>query len=258
MSNDITIVIPIFRNADVLTTLIERIHESLDSINVKHCILAVDDMSPDNSWDILKKITQEDSRLGAIQLASNAGQHKALLMGLSLCSTPWVGIMDADLQDPPEILPRLFEKAKENQSTVFAKRYGEYENGYRLLLSKIHKTLLSWLTGVPRRCGTFFVTSNHTVKKMLGYNITNPQVVVMVACASNRLETLDFKRAVRPSGTSAYTLKGLFKVSYDAYKNVFYCWRHKIKKTSIDTPIALIGDSLGWIVVKNQRRNLYE
>ncbi len=245
---DLTVVIPVYRNASMLVSLIDRIHSTLDEINVSHRILAVDDASPDNSWEILNQISLNDIHLGAVRLESNRGQHNALLTGLSLCTSPWIAIMDADLQDPPEVLSQLYKKAKESDATVFAERYGKYENGYRLLASRIHKTILYWLTGVPKSCGTFFVTSAETVKTMLGHTNKTPQVVVMVAYASIKLETVAFKRETRPSGESSYTLQTLFKAAFHAYKNVFYYWVSRMKQAStLPIPIATLEDQLGWV-----------
>jgi len=252
---EITVVIPVFKNAEMLQNLVGRIHIALDNSSVTHRILAIDDASPDESWKVLSQIEENDDRLGAIQLESNVGQHKALYIGLLLSNSPWVAVMDADLQDSPEVLPELLSKAKSAGATVFAERYGEHENRYRLLASKVYKTLLSWLIGVPRSVGTFFVISDEVVKVMLEYKNKTPQVVVMAVCASDKLETVAFRRLSRPSGKSSYSTSLLFRAAWNGYRNVFYCLISKIGwGINQNISISTIRRYLGW--AKKINKNL--
>jgi len=216
---ELTVVLPVYRNAETLAELIGRIHRVLDGNGTEHRILAVDDASPDASWKVLTVLGRNDPRLAAVRLCSNGGQHRALFLGLSLADSRKTAVMDADLQDPPELLPALLEKSNEEGTVVFAKRYGRYESSLRLAASAVHKSFLSLLTGVPRRCGTFFVISDSVRERMIAGASEKPQVVVLAGLSSSKIETVPF---VRPSGrgTSSYGIRTLFAAAWLAYRNV--------------------------------------
>src|SRR5207237_9489251 len=82
----------------------------------------VDDGSPDGSWQVLRELTTIDSRVCAIRLSRNFGQHAAITAGLAASRGRWVVVMDCDLQDLPEEIPRLYAKALEGYDVVLCRR----------------------------------------------------------------------------------------------------------------------------------------
>jgi len=102
---DISVVIPVYNSSDCLTELLRQLTETLDEMGDSYEVILVEDASPDNSWQVIEQLVPQYPRVSAIRLMSNAGQHKALICGLSHARGEIVITMDDDLQHPPDQLP---------------------------------------------------------------------------------------------------------------------------------------------------------
>ena len=109
----ISVVIPIFNEYDALTTLFSRLEETLAGMDTTYEIIAVDDGSTDGSREVLRKLHQQDERIRVVLLSRNFGQSPALYAGFSKARGQYVVMIDADLQNQPEDIPRLIEKLQE-------------------------------------------------------------------------------------------------------------------------------------------------
>jgi glycosyltransferase involved in cell wall biosynthesis len=202
---DVAIVVPVYRNAATLEALAMRVRAAMQVGAETFRLLLVVDASPDESWDVVQRLASSDPRIGGLLLAENAGQHAAILAGLGVVRARWFVVMDADLQDPPEVIPTMLARAREGRGTVFGARQGRYERWDRLATSRVFKTMLSWLSGVPADVGTFFVVDAAVAGAMCGSAVRVPQAVVLAHHCSERWETVPVRRARRPSGHSAYS-----------------------------------------------------
>lgn len=227
----LTVVVPVYRNADTLAELTQRLHAALDSNGIDHRILMVDDNSPDGSWQILDKLCYNDNRLAAVKLSANLGQQHALFIGLSLSTdSAWVAVIDADLQDPPEILPAMYEKGLSTDGPVFAERFGKYERWDRMLSSVVFKSLSGLISGLPHRCGTFFIAPRHLVACVLDFPVVTPHLPIMMRIATDRFATVPFVRLCRPRGKSAYNFYRRCCSAYDCLRCAIACrLKKKIK-----------------------------
>ena len=115
---DLTIVIPVFNNQDTIRELVLRIQKTVQKLNLIFEIILINDGSNDNSWDIISKITNENKIIKGLNLSRNFGQHPAILAGLEYCNSKWIIVMDADLQDKPEEIIKLYSKALEGNDLV--------------------------------------------------------------------------------------------------------------------------------------------
>ncbi|MGZ8217997.1 glycosyltransferase [Methylomagnum sp.] len=220
----LTVVTPVYRNADTLAELAQRLHAALDAKVPDHRVLLVDDNSPDESWQILEGLCRADDRLAAVKLSANFGQHRALLTGLALAAdSAWVAALDADLQDPPEVLCELYEKALATGRTVFAERHGKYESSGRMLTSLLFKSLVGQISGLPRRCGTFFIAPQPVVARLLDFSVPVPQVPIMTRIAAGQIATVPFIRPTRPHGESAYNFGLRLRVARDGLRCAVAC-----------------------------------
>lgn len=219
----LTVVAPVYRNAASLAELAQRIHAALDPVVPDHLVLMVDDASPDESWQILGRLCREDGRLAAARLEANVGQQRALLTGLALADSTWVAILDADLQDPPEVLRALYDEAQATGGLVFAERHGQYESWGRMLASILFKSLVGLVSGLPRRCGTFFVAPRAVAERVLGLPAAIPQLPIMARIAAGRIATLPFVRPRRPQGESAYDFRHRLQAAWDGLRCAVAC-----------------------------------
>jgi polyisoprenyl-phosphate glycosyltransferase len=202
---DVTIVVPVFRNADTLAALAGRLCAALASTFGTFRVLFVVDASPDDSWGVVRELAAQDARICGLLLDRRAGQHAAVLVGLASAASRWFVVMDGDLQDPPEAVPLLLDRARELGGTVFARRTGRYERWDRLVTSRAFKTLLRWISGVPQDVGTFFVVNAGVADAMCRMRVRSPQVVVLAHHCSPAWDVVPVTRAQRAVGRSAYS-----------------------------------------------------
>jgi hypothetical protein len=117
----------------------------------------------------------------------------------------WAVIMDGDLQDPPEAIPRLLEELKKGPAAVFAGRRGRYQPRGRLLTSRAFKTLLHMLSGVPPDAGMYVAINRAMIDHLVARRERHPFVVAMIGTSGLPCASIPVCRATRPSGRSRYS-----------------------------------------------------
>ena len=134
---DISVVIPVYGCKAALPELHRRLCETLENMGKEFEIILVDDNCPQNSWESIREICAADRRVVGVHLARNFGQIRAITAGVEQATGEWVVVMDCDLQDRPETIPKLFEKAREGYDVVFVKRVGRKDNFITKLFSRM-------------------------------------------------------------------------------------------------------------------------
>jgi len=143
-----SVVIPVYEAEDIIPELLKRLELSLRPVISDYELILVEDGSMDNSWNVIEKAAIENKKIKAIKLSRNFGQHYAITAGLDVCSADWVIVMDCDLQDRPEEIPALYNKAMEGFDIVYAKRVNRKDSFSKKILSKLFYKIYSWLTGI--------------------------------------------------------------------------------------------------------------
>ena len=133
---DISVVIPVYGRRAALQELHRRLCESLEQIVDTFEIILVDDCCPQNSWEEIKKLCEKDKRVVGMHMSRNFGQIKAITAGLDKSRGDWIVVMDCDLQDRPESIIELYNKAQEGYDVVFAKREGRVDSAITKFLSR--------------------------------------------------------------------------------------------------------------------------
>src|SRR6266436_1002972 len=163
----ISIVTPVYNETSAtLNALVDRLTTTLIPLAADHEIILVDDGSENDAWDSISTISRANPKVKGIQLARNFGQHSAIAAGLDHASGDWVVVMDSDLQDRPEVIPELYEKAKGGYDVVFVDRAARPEGiFYRFLTATFYK-LLNFLAGqdYKRTQGNFSFISREVVE----------------------------------------------------------------------------------------------
>ena len=119
---DFSVVVPVYGCKEALPELHRRLVNVLESMGRTFEIVLVDDCDPYDSWSEIRRLCALDKRVHGIKLSRNFGQIRAITAGLDNCTGDWVVVMDCDLQDRPEAIVNLYEKAQEGYDVVFAKR----------------------------------------------------------------------------------------------------------------------------------------
>ena len=142
----ISIVSPVYRAEKMVHMLVERIVKSVSTITEDYEIILVNDASPDASWQMIEQKCAIDKRVKGVNLSRNFGQHYAITAGLNYAKGEWVVVMDCDLQDRPEEIPALYNKAQEGYDSVFAQRVQREDTWLKRLSSKAFYAVFGYLT----------------------------------------------------------------------------------------------------------------
>src|SRR5512133_1578216 len=141
----ISIIIPVYKAEGCLHELYRRLQLSLETITADFEIILVEDCGGDRSWAIIRELAQADPRVKGIQFSRNFGQHYGITAGLDHCDGDWVVVMDCDLQDQPEEIPKLYAKAQEGYEVVLARRGRRQHSLAKRLTSRMFYATLNYL-----------------------------------------------------------------------------------------------------------------
>ena len=148
---DLSVVVPVYRGAPFLHELHRRLVATLEPLVGRFEIVLVEDGSPDESWSIIEDLARQDARVRGVALSRNFGQHHAITAGLRHARGQWIVVMDGDLQDPPEDLPKLWAKAQEGHDCVLARRARRADASSKRLSSWLFYRVFNYLADLNYR-----------------------------------------------------------------------------------------------------------
>ena len=162
----LSVVIPVYQAEGFLEELYRRLKASLNRISKDHEIVFVEDCGGDKSWPLLLQLARKDKKVKAIQLSRNFGQHYAITAGLDNVNADWVVVMDCDLQDRPEDIARLYEKALEGFDVVFGVRANRQDSFMKRFVSSFFYKVFNVFTNLEYdgRIGNFCIVSRKVVE----------------------------------------------------------------------------------------------
>ena len=212
---DISVVIPVYGCRAALRELYERLVKSLEVITKDFEIILVNDSCPQNSWEVIEQICAEDSRVKGIELSRNFGQIKAITAGLDYSKGDWVVVMDCDLQDSPEEIINLYNKAQEGYDAVFARRAKRKDSFMKVLVSKIFYKIYSFASDGnydPAICN-FSISRRIVIENYCKMRELHRAFVIYVKWLGFRQTTIDVEHNARKEGKSSYNMKKRFKMA---------------------------------------------
>jgi glycosyltransferase involved in cell wall biosynthesis len=214
---EISVVIPVFKCAECLRHLHERLDLALTQLPGEREIIFIDDRSPDESWSILRQLAEQDDSIRLIRLSRNFGQHAAITAGIELARGRWVVVMDCDLQDPPEEIPRLYTQAQEGVEIVYARRTGRRGPWFRRVASRMYFRILnaSLRTDFDPEYGNFTIISRKVRDAFLRFRDKDRHYLMILRWLGYEYASIDVAHAERYAGESAYTLRTLIKFAID-------------------------------------------
>ena len=156
-SVDCSVILPVFNEEGCLETVLRRILGTLDTMKKDYEVICVDDGSIDKTWNIITKISQSEKKVKGIKFQRNFGHQIAIYAGIQHSSGQYIAILDADGQDPPELLPDLFQECMKGYDVVYAIRRKRKENIFKRLAYKIFYHLYKYIVpfSVPLDAGDF-------------------------------------------------------------------------------------------------------
>ena len=161
----ISVVIPVYRAETMLDELYRRLCAALEPISPHFEIVLVEDCGPDRSWQVIERLAQADPRVVGLQFSRNFGQHYGITAGMDQARGDWVVVMDCDLQDAPEEIPRLYAKAREGYDVVLALRGPRQDPLLKRATSWLFYRLFSYLADIKidGDSGNFRIMSRQVV-----------------------------------------------------------------------------------------------
>jgi len=213
----ISVVTPVYKAEACLETLYQRLVAVLAPITQNFEIIMVEDCGGDRSWQIIQELSRRDSRVKGIQFSRNFGQHYGITAGLDHCDGDWVVVMDCDLQDRPEEIPRLYAKAQEGYEVVIARSGRRSDHFPKSLFTWVFHKLFSYLTETEYdgQTGNFRILSR---KVVVNFRLMREQLRFfggLVKWMGFPSATIDVERGKRYEGHSTYTYRMLWTLAAD-------------------------------------------
>jgi dolichol-phosphate mannosyltransferase len=210
----LTVVVPVYGCADCLVALHRRLTDSLTLITDRYELVFVDDRSVDDGWEVLLRLAREDSHVRAFRLSRNFGQDAAITAGLTQARGQWTVVMDCDLQEAPEDIPRLWAAAGEGYDIVRTVRRGWHHSAFRRGTSRIYRRL-TLETDVRPDYSNLSLLSRRVVDAFLRLKDRDREYMIALDWLGFDSTAIEIEHHERHSGESGYTLRRLFRVAVD-------------------------------------------
>ncbi len=215
---EISVVIPVFNEEDNLLELGERLIRTLTAMGRPFEIIFVDDGSTDGSWELLSDLNDRyPQQIRALQFHRNFGQHQAIFAGFQAARGQVMVTLDADLQNPPEEIPRLVAKLDEGYDTVGGWRENRQDSIFRRLPSLLVNTVMSRVTGVKLRdYGCMLRAYRRSVVDSINQCQESSSFIPALAnLFSQRVAEIPVGHAERERGKSKYGIFKLLRLNFD-------------------------------------------
>lgn len=214
----ISVVIPVYKAQDCLVELERRLRLSLETITRDYEILLIEDCGGDRSWEIIEELAGKDERVRGIQFSRNFGQHYGITAGIDSCRGDWVVVMDCDLQDRPEEIPRLYQKAQEGYEVVLARRGRRKDRLLKRLSSRAFYSLLNYFSEInyDSEVGNFRIMSRKVIVNLRGMRERLRFLGGLVDWMGFPSASIDVQHDERLSGESSYTFGKLWRLGSEA------------------------------------------
>jgi polyisoprenyl-phosphate glycosyltransferase len=218
MKELISIVVPMYFEEEVAQECYNRLKKVMDDFKIHYEFVFVNDGSTDKTMDILKEIAEKDHRSKVINFARNFGHQNAVTAGIDHASGEAIVIIDADLQDPPELIPELIKKWKEGYEVVYAKRKARKgETFFKLLTAKTFYRFLNYMSDIdiPKDTGDFRIIDRKVAVVFKNMTERNRFIRGMISWVGFRQTYIEYERDERFAGETKYPLKKMIKFASD-------------------------------------------
>src|SRR3954463_10092501 len=215
----LSVVAPCFNEEGVLPEFLQRVGAALEGVAGIAEIVLVDDGSRDATWQVMTEAAAKDRRIVAVRLMRNHGHQLALTAGLTVCRGERILIIDADLQDPPELLPEMIQLMDQGADVVYGqRRTREGESLFKRATAAAFYRLIGRMTDVeiPLDAGDFRLVTRRVLDLLLAMPERHRFIRGMVAWIGGRQVAIAYDRKARAAGESKYPLSKMIRFAADA------------------------------------------
>lgn len=208
MPCDLSIVSPVYRSAELVPALVERVVAAAQRATPDFEFIMVDDGSPDEAWRRIQEACAGNPRIRGVRLTRNFGQQNAITAGLRHATGKFAVVLDCDLQDNPDYIPSMLAKAREGYDVVLTRKqtreYGAVRNAVTMAYYRIFNLLADAPAG-DGHIGGYSLITRRVLDAYLTLADYQRDYLLLVRWMGFRSITLDVRHEPRPSGQSSYT-----------------------------------------------------
>jgi len=208
----ISVISPVYGDKRNVRLLYDKLTSVLTKMDVDYEIILVNDCCPYGSGEEIEKLALADTHVKFIDLSRNFGQHYAIKAGIDYAKGDYAVVMDCDLQDNPEDIPKFYEKIKEGYDIVFGVRQARQDSGFKKLLSHCYGIVQNFFTEVQTDVptGPFSMVSKIVLKNLQSIYLYNYDYRSLLLSLGFRRGFVDSKKDSRAEGESGYNfIKGI-------------------------------------------------
>jgi dolichol-phosphate mannosyltransferase len=212
----ISIVIPCYKCASSLVELHRRLTRTLGAIAPDYEIIFVNDRSPADDWEEIRRLAQTDAKVVGVNLSRNFGQQRAIFAGLTYSKGDWVVVMDGDLQDQPEEIRKLYDMAVTGYDQVVGRRVERKDGLLKRTCSKLFFRVFNYLAGtrIDGRIGNFGIYSRKVIDSVLQMHEQNVSLGLSAIWVGYKRIEIDIDHGARTRGKSSYTFDKLIDIAF--------------------------------------------
>lgn len=222
---ELSVIVPVYNEEAVITETNHRLLAVLDSLAIPFELIYVNDGSRDGSAALLRTFCRQDHRVKMLALSRNFGHQTAITAGMDHAAGQAVVIIDADLQDPPEIIPEMIRRWKDGYDVVYGRRISrEGERWSKKLTARLYYRLLRRMTDVeiPVDVGDFRLIDARVRDALMKMPEHNRYVRGLISWLGFRQTSTDYVRAPRFAGETKYPLRRMIKLAVDGITSFSY------------------------------------
>ena len=215
---EFSVIIPIYNEELNIPNLITRLRPVVEKLGMTYELLFVNDGSRDNSIHLIKALAQTDERVRYIDFSRNFGHQVAVTAGIDNCKGDIIAIIDADLQDPPELIEEMVSLVKQGNQVVYAKRRSRKDKSFiKKTAYKTFYRLLARISNVdvPLDTGDFRVMTRKVAEVLKDMPEQHKFLRGQIAWLGFKQTFVEYDRDVRAAGEPGYTYKKLFQLAFD-------------------------------------------
>ena len=220
MMKKVSFVIPCYRSALTIGKVVNEIQDTMNAMeNYSYEIILVNDCSPDNTFEVIRTLCEENSNICGINLAKNFGQHAALMAGFHQVTGDILVCLDDDGQTPADEVGKLLAQIEAGQDVVYASYNHKKHSAFRNFGSWVNEKMLQFLLGKPKELfvSSYFAARRFIVDEMLRYENAYPYVIGLVLRSTKKIVNIPVNHREREIGTSGYTLGKLLGLWFNGF-----------------------------------------
>jgi glycosyltransferase involved in cell wall biosynthesis len=210
----LSVVVPVYACAECLVALHARLTDSVRQVTDRYEIVFVDDRSLDEGWTVLGRLARSDEHVRAFRLSRNFGQDAAITAGLSMATGDWAVVMDCDLQEAPEDIPRLWAAAGEGYDVVRTVRKGWRHSWFRRSTSRLYRRL-TLETDTRPDYSNLSLLSRRVIDAFLRLRDRDREFMIALDWLGFDSTAIEIEHHERHAGQSGYTVQRLIRVALD-------------------------------------------